>query len=136
MEVPSLGVQLELQLPAYAPATATQDLSGVCDLHHSSRQCPILNPLSKARNQTHNLMVPSCIRFCCAMMGTPKVVQYYFTKEVKTKITMEHKYISIEMVKIVTIPNAGKDAEKLNSSYIAGKNVKYILYFIYNNSEK
>ena len=39
MEVPRLGVQLELQLPAYAIAIATQDLNHVCDLHH----CWILN---------------------------------------------------------------------------------------------
>ena len=32
MEVPRLGVKLELQLPPYATATATGDLSGVCDL--------------------------------------------------------------------------------------------------------
>ena len=31
-------------------------------LHHSSRQCRIPNPLSKARDQTHNLVVPSRIR--------------------------------------------------------------------------
>ena len=36
MEVPRLGVQLELQLLAYTTATATPDLSGVCDLHHGS----------------------------------------------------------------------------------------------------
>ena len=41
-----LGVQSELQLPAYTRATATQNLSRICDLHHSSRQCRILNPLS------------------------------------------------------------------------------------------
>ena len=49
MEVPRLGLQLELQLLAYAIATVTLDLSHVCDLHHSSQQCQILNPLSKAR---------------------------------------------------------------------------------------
>ena len=38
-EVPSLGVQLELQLPAYATATATRNPSRVCDVHHSSWQC-------------------------------------------------------------------------------------------------
>ena len=43
----------------------------VCDLHRSSQQCQILNPQSKARDQTCNLMVPSQIRFCCAMTGTP-----------------------------------------------------------------
>ena len=37
MEVLSLGVESELQLPAYATATATQDPSHICDLYHSSR---------------------------------------------------------------------------------------------------
>ena len=36
MEVPRLGVELELQLPAYVTATATPDLSLVCNLHYSS----------------------------------------------------------------------------------------------------
>ena len=56
MEVPRLGVKLELQPLAYARATATWDLSQVCNLHHGSRQHWILNPLSKARDQTRNLM--------------------------------------------------------------------------------
>ena len=36
MEIPRLGVELELQLTAYV--TATQDPSCTCDLHHSSWQ--------------------------------------------------------------------------------------------------
>ena len=36
--------------------------SRVSDLHHSSQQHQILNPLSGARDRTHNLMVPSWIR--------------------------------------------------------------------------
>ena len=56
---PWLGVELELQLPAYTTATATCDPSCVFDLHHSSRQHQILNPLSKARGRTHILVVPS-----------------------------------------------------------------------------
>ena len=32
MEVPRIGVKWELQLPAYARATATQDPNRVCDL--------------------------------------------------------------------------------------------------------
>ena len=40
-------------------------------LHHSSLQCWILNPLSEARDRTHNLMVPSWIHFYCATLGTP-----------------------------------------------------------------
>ena len=69
MEVPRLGVTLEL-LPAYATATATLDLSYICDLCHSlwqhqilsslsqagivptssQRQCYVLNPLSHNKN--------------------------------------------------------------------------------------
>ena len=56
MEVPKLGVKSELQLPAYATASATPDLSCVCDLHHSPKQHWILNPLSEARDQTCVLM--------------------------------------------------------------------------------
>ena len=59
MEVPRLGVELELQLMASATATVTQDLICVCNLHHSSQQCWILNPLSKTRDRSYNLMVPS-----------------------------------------------------------------------------
>jgi len=36
----------------------------ICDLHHSSQQRRIFNPLSEARDQTSNLVVPSWICFC------------------------------------------------------------------------
>ena len=65
MGVPRPGVESELQLPAYSTAIATPDQS-------RSWQHWILNPLSKARDQTHNLMVPSRICFPCATTGTPK----------------------------------------------------------------
>ena len=57
MEAPRLGVKSELQLQAYTTATAMLDLSRICDLYHSSREHWILDPLSKARDQTHILMV-------------------------------------------------------------------------------
>ena len=65
------GNQLELELPACARASATPDPSRMCNLHHSSWQRRILNPLSEARDRTHNLMVPSRIPFGCTTMGTP-----------------------------------------------------------------
>ena len=58
-----LGVKSELQLPAYATGTATQDLSCVCDLHHSSRQSQILNHLSVGRSNQQ-------------LQGVPVVVQW------------------------------------------------------------
>ena len=59
MEVPRLGVKSQLQLPAYATATATPDPSRIFDLYHSSLQHWILNPLRQARDETHVLMDPS-----------------------------------------------------------------------------
>ena len=56
VEVPRLGVELELEPPAYTTATAMPDPSHVCDLHHSSWQRQILNSLSEARDRTHVLM--------------------------------------------------------------------------------
>ena len=42
--------QMGAQLPTYT--TATQDPSSTHDLHHSLRQCQILNPLRETRDQT------------------------------------------------------------------------------------
>ena len=53
------------QIPA-TPATYT-----------TAQQCRILNPLREARDRTHNLMVPSRIRFPCATMGTPFFILFY-----------------------------------------------------------
>ena len=75
MEGPRLGVKSEVQLPTYATATATAtpDLSGICDLHHSSRQRQILDPLSKARDRIRILRDTGRIHFLCASAGAPAV---------------------------------------------------------------
>ena len=49
MEVPRLGVELELQLQAYATAIAMPDPSCIHNLHHRSRPHRILQPLREAR---------------------------------------------------------------------------------------
>ena len=69
MEVPRHEVQSELQLPA--TATAMQDLSHVCGLHHGSWQHWILNPLNKARYQTCILMDTRRLHYCWATTATP-----------------------------------------------------------------
>ena len=56
IEVSRLGVKLKLQLLAYTTAAATRHPSCICDLHHSSRQHQILNPLSGAWDRTCVLM--------------------------------------------------------------------------------
>ena len=60
MEVPRLGVELELQLLTYTAAglhhiTVMQDPSHICDLRCSSWQHQIFNPSSEAMDQTHIL---------------------------------------------------------------------------------
>ena len=65
MEFPRLGVESELQPPAYARATATRGPSHLCSLHPSSRQRRILISLVEARDRTRNLMV---LRFISAVL--------------------------------------------------------------------
>ena len=57
MEVSRLGVDLELQLPAFTTATAKPDPNHACDSYRISRQCQIPNPQSRAKDQTRVLMV-------------------------------------------------------------------------------
>ena len=61
MEVPSLGVESELQLAAYTTATATWDPSRLCNLYHSPWQRQIRNPMSEARDRTPILMDTSLV---------------------------------------------------------------------------
>ena len=63
MEVPRLGVELELHLPAYSIAMATLDLNLICTLHSSLRHRQSLNPLSEARDQTCILMDTSQVHY-------------------------------------------------------------------------
>ena len=70
-DIPRLGVRLELQLPAYTTATATPDLSHLCDLCCSSWwQCRVINPLSEARDQTCILMDTTWVCYWWATMGS------------------------------------------------------------------
>ena len=64
MEAPRLGVESEMQLLAYTIPTAMPDVSHICDLHHSSQQHWILNPLSEVRDQTSVLMDTSQVHYC------------------------------------------------------------------------
>ena len=86
LEVPRLGFYLVLLLLAYPRATAVRDPSRICDLHHSSQQRKILIPLSEARDQTHDLMVPSRIHFHCTMTVTPVLYLYFPLSEYKLQV--------------------------------------------------
>ena len=61
--IENLGIDNIVKIKkAAAIARAESEASRVCDLHHSSWQHGILNPLNKGRDRTCNLMVPSWIR--------------------------------------------------------------------------
>ena len=72
-----LGVELELQLPACVTARARQDPSRICNLHHSSRQGRILNPLSKARDWTHILKDPGQV--CSLLSHERELLEIFFS---------------------------------------------------------
>ena len=88
MEVPRLGFELEQPLLAYTTATAMQDRSHICDLHLSSWQRRILNPLSKTRDWTHIFMDTSRVRYRWATKGTPHPTLLLFQQDVLTFTTV------------------------------------------------
>ena len=69
---------MELQPKAYTTATAMQHLRRIYNLHHSSRQCRILNPLSKAGDRTLKLVVPSRIRQPLRHDGNSEKNSFFF----------------------------------------------------------
>ena len=87
MEVPRLGVKSDLQLPAYATAKAMPDLS-ICDLHCSSQQHQVLNPLNQAKDQISIL-----VKFLTswATTGAPKLLHFeWISNEVLLYSTGNH----------------------------------------------
>ena len=45
-------------------------------------------------------------------------------REMQIKIIMKYLHLSIRIAKTVTTPNVGKDAEKMDHSYIAAGNAR------------
>ena len=74
MEVPRLGVESKLQLPAYTTTTATPDQSSICNLHHSSWQCQIPDPLARPEIKPPSSWIPVVDSFLLQHNGHS---QYY-----------------------------------------------------------
>ena len=81
MEVPRLGTKLERQLPAYttATATATWDLSCICDLCWSLWQHQILNLLRKARDRIRILKDSSWVLNLLSHNGNSSTCFYFYS---------------------------------------------------------
>ena len=67
METPRLGVELEVQLQAYATATATWDPSHVYNLHHSSTAMPDPQPTHQMRPGIEPASSGTLVRFISAV---------------------------------------------------------------------
>ena len=80
MEVARLGMESKLQLLAYTTATETRwDPSHICNLHHTSQKCEILNLMSEARDRTCILMDTSRVCNLLSHNGNPQgCVSLYF----------------------------------------------------------
>ena len=76
IEVPGLGVESELQLPA--TATATPDLSHICNLYHYLGQWQILDPTEWGQGSNLHLH-GHCVKFltCWATVGTLQILFHY-----------------------------------------------------------
>ena len=130
-----------LLLPAYARAIATPDPSHVCDLHHRSRQCWILNPLSEARDRTHNLMAPGQIRFCCTMRGIPYFIYfldvfgearvYILRASLETNFSNSVTMVTRTRMEAVELDRIGKvpDLKTIFGGYIISRMITFIYPF-------
>ena len=76
IKVPRLGVESEPQLLVYTTATAMLHPSCVFDLHHSSGQRLILNPLSGARDRTYVPMDARWVRLLLSHNGNASIFLY------------------------------------------------------------
>ena len=112
MEIPRLGLKMELQLLVYATATAMQDLSCICNLHHRPWQHQILNPLRGARDQTHIFMDTSQVHYRWAAVGTPITYNFklLFTHSVfcwiwPLAVSMDYHYFLWNFFLCLYLPN-------------------------------
>ena len=93
MEVPRLGVQSELQLPASTTDTATWDPSHLCNPKHSSQQHWILSLLSETRDPTRILLVTIWAHYHLAKTRTPAII-------LKAIHLLQHSFLSVPLVSI------------------------------------
>ena len=69
----------------------------ICNVHHSSRQRWIFNPLSEARDRTHILMDPSQVCFRRATIGTPiNFMVLFLTMRVDIEIHINLRYVFLK----------------------------------------
>ena len=111
MEVPRLGVKSELQLQAYTTATATLDLSHICNLLCSLWQRRwILNPLSEVRDRTCIVMAASLVLNQLSHFGNCEGNIFVtwckkgFIKQGIKYVNLKEKIGKLDCIKILKLP--------------------------------
>ena len=98
-----------------------QDLSSIFDLHHSSRQCQILNLLREARDRTHILMGTGHIRFHCATTELQEI--FVWNYPTATEIDITHRLLK---AKVILYPQSTRDTGVCSCCVGENFNVHYI----------
>ena len=95
MEVPRLGVKIRATAASlhHSHRNAGSDPHRI-QLHHSSWQCQIPNPLSKARDRTHILLDTSRSHFLCAT--TQQELPIWFLKAWKSTQPFPQPFLFLE----------------------------------------
>ena len=125
--VPRQWVELELQLLASTTATAMPDRRFICDLHRSSCQRRILNPLREARDRTRNVMVPRGIHFRCATTGAPTMTSFKWRQGRR----LNGSEISTRQRAAVLSTGCGDRCVRTTAGRVTGKRHKtYFLFFL------
>ena len=83
---------------------------------------PDLNPLSEARDRIHNLMVPSRIRFCCAMTGTPYLGTCLDLELSEDKLKLHYFFFPGLQVQHIEVPRLAVELELQLPAYATAKN--------------
>ena len=84
-------------------------LSCICDLHRSSWQCYILNPLSKTKDCTCIILIDtSRVHYCWAIMGTPSInffffLEYRFSGNKLSQVLSESFYFACILLSIFSM---------------------------------
>ena len=94
MEVPRLGVEIGAIVTGLHKSHSNAGSEPRLQPTPQFMATPIFTPLSKARDRTLNLMVPTQIRFCCAMMGTPRILYpAKFSFKFECEIKLRHQKV-------------------------------------------
>ena len=91
--------------------TATPDLSRICNLHPSSQQCQILNPLTGARDRTHVLMDTSWVYNLLSHDGNFHKSLHFYGQKQSTNLSTKSRQQTPTLKEHPALPDKVKELE-------------------------